>query len=75
MNGPLEHPDQDTVVTHVAVESAATDGDGLISPRTAMILAGGSVEVWLGCVHPVIGGAVASGVAVAFLLHRLLRRR
>lgn len=61
------------VTVRAAAEPTAVDG-GLLSPRTALIIAGAGVEVWLACTDPMVGGAVAGGVGVAYLLHRLLRR-
>ena len=48
---------------------------GLISGRAALIIAAGGAEAWLAVSDPATAGALATGVGVAYVLHKLIRRR
>ncbi|AGL19259.1 hypothetical protein [Actinoplanes sp. N902-109] len=75
MSDIISPSNQHAVISHLATDREPTGDDGLLSLRTAVIVAAAGGDVWLNCTHPATGVAMTGGVAIAYLLHRLLHRR
>jgi hypothetical protein len=67
--------EKDMTAPKKTVTETADVEHGFVSVRTAIIIAAGGLEAWLASTDPVAGGALATGIGVVYLLHRLLRGR